>query len=493
MVNGQEFSPSSSGIPLKKISEGIWEIPPAFRPGMNVPGRVYADNDLIQKMGEDLTLQQCVNVAQLPGILKYSIVMPDGHQGYGFPIGGVAAFDAEEGVISPGGVGYDINCGVRLLLTDLTVKDVSPQLSRLVESLFDLVPSGLGSKGGIRLSHAELNEVLEGGAVWAVSKGFGFEEDARRCEEGGRMESADQSKVSESAKGRGSNQLGTLGSGNHFLEVQAVERIFDQRAAKAFGIASEGQVVVMIHSGSRGLGHQVCSDYLHTMERATAKYGIKIPDRELACAPAQSKEASEYFAAMSAACNYAWANRQCIMHLAREAFKRTFSMDPERMGMRMLYDVAHNLAKKEEHEIGGERRQLFVHRKGATRAFPAGRAEIPDEYRGIGQPVIIPGSMGTASYLLVGGPNSLDLSWGSTAHGAGRFLSREAATRKYWGSNVKHDLESKGIVLRAANMRVIAEEAPGAYKDVDKVARVSHTLGIATLVARMVPLGVTKG
>jgi tRNA-splicing ligase RtcB len=385
------------------------------------------------------------------------------------------------------------NCGVRLVLSNLDVKDVRPALPKLVEAMFNAVPSGLGSKGGIRLTHQELNEVIDRGVPWAVEKGYGYEEDARRCEEGGSMKTADHTKVSDTARGRGSGQLGTLGSGNHFLEVQAVDRIFDQRAAKAFGVEREGQVVVMIHSGSRGLGHQVCSDYLHVMEQAVSKYGLRIPDRELACAPAGSREASDYFGAMSAACNYAWVNRQCIMHWTRQAFQKTFLTDPERLGMRMVYDVAHNLAKREDHEHGGRRKTLYVHRKGATRAFPAGRPEVPQEYRDIGQPVIIPGSMGTASYLLVGGPRSLELSWGSTAHGAGRFLSREAAIRKYWGSDVKRDLEGRGIQLRAANIRVIAEEAPGAYKDVDRVAEVSNRLGIATIVARLVPLGVTKG
>jgi tRNA-splicing ligase RtcB len=483
----------NSNIPLKRIDEYIWEIPQSFRQGMNVPGRVYADEILVQKMAEDLTLPQCVNVAQLPGIIKHSITMPDGHQGYGFPIGGVAAFDMDSGVISPGGVGYDINCGVRLLLTSLDAKDVKPKLSELVNTLFDLVPSGLGSKGGIRLNQSQLDEVLEHGVQWAIEKGYGWDEDARRCEEGGRMKTTDPSKVSSKAKERGGSQLGTLGSGNHFLEVEMVEKIFNTTTAKTFGVEHEGQVVVMVHSGSRGLGHQVCSDYLLTMERAVSKYGIKIPDRELACAPASSPEANDYFGAMSAACNYAWVNRQCMAHWAREAFRKTFKSDPEKLGMRLVYDVAHNLAKREEHDCEGKRKVLYVHRKGATRSFPAGRPEVPQDYKNVGQPVIIPGSMGTASYLLVGGPKSMELSWGSTAHGAGRFLSREAAIRKYWGSDVKRDLESKGILVRAADMRVIAEEAPGAYKDVDRVAEVSHNLGIATLVARMVPLGVTKG
>jgi tRNA-splicing ligase RtcB len=307
------------------------------------------------------------------------------------------------------------------------------------------------------------------------------------------MGSADHTKVSQHAKDRGAGQLGTLGSGNHFLEVEVVEKIFNPSAAKTFGLSHEGQVVVMVHSGSRGLGHQVCSDFLHVMERAISKYNIRIPDRELACAPASSQEASDYFAAMSAACNYAWVNRQCIAHWTREAFSRTFNASPEHLGMRLVYDVAHNLAKKETHPVDGKNRTLYVHRKGATRAFPAGRDEIPLEYRNVGQPVIIPGSMGTSSYLLLGGPRSMELSWGSTAHGAGRFMSREGAIRKYWGSDVKRELENRGIIVKAADIRVIAEEAPGAYKDVDKVAEVSHNLGIATLVARMVPIGVTKG
>lgn len=480
-------------IPLRRIDEYIWEVPKSYNPNMKVPCRIYADEVLLEKMKEDLTIQQCVNVAQLPGILKFSITMPDGHQGYGFPIGGVAAFDAEEGVISPGGVGYDINCGVRLILTNLDIKDVRPHLTKLIDTLFELVPSGLGSKGGIRLDTSQQNRVLDMGVLWAIENGYGWDEDARRCEEGGCMKTADHTKVSSTAKSRGASQLGTLGSGNHFLEVQIVDKIYDQHIAKKFGIEREGQVVVMIHSGSRGLGHQVCSDYLHVMEHAVSKYKIKIPDRELVCVPANSPEAKDYFAAMSAACNYAWANRQCITHWTREAFQKVFKTDPEKLGMHVLYDVAHNIAKLEEHVYDGKRVKVFVHRKGATRAFPAGRPELPPEYKDVGQPVLIPGSMGTASYLLLGAPASMELSWGSTAHGAGRYLSREAAVKKYWGGDVKRELESKGIIIRAANVRVIAEEAPGAYKDVDRVAEVSHKLGIATLVARMIPIGVTKG
>lgn len=482
-----------SKVPLKKVSSFTWEIPKTYKHGMKVPGVVYADELLLSKMQEDLTLEQCANVAHLPGIQKYSIVMPDGHQGYGFPIGGVAAFDADEGIISPGGVGYDINCGVRLLTTNLHVKDVQPKLSELINTMFELVPSGLGGRGLIRLSPTELDKVLDTGIEWAIENGYGWPEDKEHCEENGRMKDADHTKISGQAKSRGGPQLGTLGSGNHFLEVQAVDRIYDREVAKAFGIESEGQVTVMIHTGSRGLGHQVCSDYLKVMEHALRRYGINIPDRELVCAPAKSREAEDYFAAMSAACNFAWANRQCITHWVREAFKRVFKLDPERLGLRLMYDVAHNIAKREMHIVNGVSRTLYVHRKGATRAFPPGHAEIPADYRNVGQPVLIPGSMGTASYVLAGSKKAMELSWGSTAHGAGRFLSREEATRRYWGSEVKRQLEERGIQIRAANMKVIAEEAPGAYKDVDRVAEVSHNVGIATLVARLLPLGVAKG
>ena len=419
--------------------------------------------------------------------------MPDGHQGYGFPIGGVAAFDAEEGVISPGGVGYDINCGVRLLTTNLSLKDVQPKLNQLVDTIFDLVPSGLGGTGPIRLSPTELDKVLDTGVEWAIEHGYGWDEDKYHCEENGRMKDADHTKVSSQAKSRGGPQLGTLGSGNHFLEIQVVDKIYDQRVAKALGIEFEGQVTVMIHTGSRGLGHQVCSDYLRVMEHAVRKYGISIPDRELVCVPANSKEARDYFAAMSAACNFAWANRQCITHWVREAFKRVFKTDPEKLGLKLVYDVAHNIAKREVHKVNGVNKTLYVHRKGATRAFPPEHPDIPSDYKHIGQPVLIPGSMGTASYVLVGTRKAMELSWGSTAHGAGRFLSREEAVRRYWGSEVKRQLEQRGIQIRAANIRVVAEEAPGAYKDVDRVAEVSHRVGIATLVARLVPIGVTKG
>jgi len=483
----------SVNVPLIKLGDYVWEIPKSYKPGMRVPGRIFADDYLLQKMKSDLTLVQCANVAHLPGIYKYAIALPDAHQGYGFPIGGVAAIDAEEGVISPGGVGYDINCGVRLVRTDLTIKDVKPVLKGLIDTIFSLVPSGVGVRGKIRLSTSELDNVLSEGVGWAIEHGYGWPEDAEFCEEKGCMKTADPDKVSERAKQRGSGQLGTLGSGNHFLEIQVVDKIYDPKAAKEMGIYEEGQVTVMIHTGSRGFGHQVCSDYLRVMEHAMRKYGIRPPDRELACAPVKSKEAEDYFAAMSCACNFAWANRQCILHWTRQAFEKVFKKKADELGLQLVYDVAHNIAKIEYHKIDGATKKVIVHRKGATRAFPPGHPDIPAKYKNIGQPVLIPGSMGTASYVLVGTPRAMEITFGSTAHGAGRFLSRQAAIRRYWGSKVKAELEKRGILVRAANIRVVAEEAPGAYKDVDRVAEVSHRVGIATKVVRLVPIAVTKG
>ncbi len=480
-------------IPIRKIDDYIWEIPRGYKPNMKVPGRIYADKTLLQKMQSDLTLEQCSNVACLPGIYKYSIVLPDGHQGYGFPIGGVAAFDAEEGVISPGGVGYDINCGVRLLSTNLALDDVKPKLRELINTIFTLVPSGVGSRGKIRLTTSELNKVLEEGANWAIEHGYGWPEDAEHCEEKGCLEAADASKISDRAKGRGSPQLGTLGSGNHFLEIQVVERIFNKEVAKILGIEQEGQITVMIHTGSRGFGHQVCSDYLRIMERTVRRYGIKIPDRELVCAPAGSKEAEDYFAAMACAANFAWANRQMITHWTRQAFEKVFRRPADELGMNLVYDVAHNIAKKEEHVVNGVKRTVYVHRKGATRAFPPGHPDIPAKYKSIGQPVLIPGSMGTASYVLIGTNKAMEISFGSTAHGAGRQLSRAEAKRRFRPSSVTRRLENMGIIIRAASGHVVAEEAPDAYKDVDKVADVSHKVGIALKVVRLVPIAVTKG
>ena len=483
----------SSRVPLKRIGDDVWEIPKSYRKGMRVPGRVFADEELLNKMRSDLTLEQCANVAHLPGIYKYSIVLPDGHQGYGFPIGGVAAFDAEEGVISPGGVGYDINCGVRVLRTNLTEKDVKPVLSRLISTLFRMIPSGVGSTGRVSLSVNELDKVLKDGVEWAIDNGYGWDEDQDYIEERGVMDAADPDKVSRTAKGRGRNQLGTLGSGNHFLEVQVVDEIYDPKVAKELGIFEKGQVTVMIHTGSRGLGHQVCSDYLKIMERAVHKYGIELPDRELAAVPVTSKEAEDYFAAMAAAANFAWTNRQLIMHWARKAFEEVFKRSAEDLEMELIYDVAHNIAKLETHKVDGGYRKVYVHRKGATRAFPPGHPQIPAKYRPIGQPVLIPGSMGTASYILIGSPKAMELTFGSTAHGAGRLLSRAQATRTYRANRIEEELKKRGILIAAASRRVIAEEAPGAYKSVDRVVEVSHRVGIAKKVVRLRPIAVTKG
>jgi len=480
-------------IKLKRIDKYVWEIPKDYKRGMRVPSRIFADEVLLQKMQSDLTLEQIANVAMLPGIYKYSIVLPDGHQGYGFPIGGVAAFDAERGVISPGGVGYDINCGVRVIRTNLREKDIKPFLKELAETLFVYVPSGLGSRGKIRVSIDELDRVLEEGVYWAVSKGYGWEEDPNFIEEHGSMKGADANKVSIRAKNRGKNQLGSLGSGNHFLEIQRVDKIYNEKAAKVMGVEEVGQILVMIHTGSRGLGHQVCSDYLKVMEVAVRKYNMVLPDRELVSVPTTSREAESYFAAMKAAANFAWTNRQLITHWTRQAFERVLRKSADELGMHIIYDVAHNIAKLEEHKVDGKNIKVFVHRKGATRAFPPLHSLIPQKYKNVGQPVLIPGSMGTASYILLGTPKSMDITFGSAPHGAGRLLSRARAKREYRGSEIRHSLERQGIVVRAASLAVVAEEAPGAYKDVDRVADVADNVGIARKIIRATPLAVVKG
>jgi tRNA-splicing ligase RtcB (3'-phosphate/5'-hydroxy nucleic acid ligase) len=422
------------------------------------------------------------------------VVLPDGHEGYGFPVGGVAATDVEKGVIRPGGVGYDINCGVRLIRTNLTESDLLPRLKNVVNELFKSIPSGVGSEGSVKLSKSELDELLVEGVRWTTEHGYGTKDDAEVCEEGGSMVGADPSSVSDTARKRGSSQLGSLGSGNHFLEVQKVDKIFDERAAKAMGIDKEGQLTVLIHCGSRGFGHQICTDYLRVSESALRKYGLTLADRELACVPNNSKEGEGYRKAMYSALNFAWANRQLITHWTRKTFERVFDMREGDLDMSLVYDVAHNIAKVERHKIDGEgMRDVVVHRKGATRAFPAGMEQVPNRYRDIGQPVIIPGSMGTASWILLGNKKSLDLSFGSTAHGAGRTMSRSAAKRSYTADGVKSGLESKGIYVKALTKDGIVEETPAAYKDVDSVANVSHSLGIATKVVRLVPIGVIKG
>jgi tRNA-splicing ligase RtcB len=461
---------------------------------MRVPGIVFADEELLEKMRTDRTLEQCVNVAHLPGIYKYSITLPDGHEGYGFPIGGVAATDYSDGVISPGGVGYDINCGVRMLTTNFTEEEIRPKLAELAGTIFNNVPCGLGSRRkDFRITASDLDRLATEGVSWLVEQGMGWKEDIEHCEERGHMKTANPDKVSTTAKNRGSGQVGTLGSGNHFLEIQRVDKIYNPTVAKAFGVHQEGQVTVMIHCGSRGYGHQICSDYLRVMERAVHKYKINLPDRELACAPGTSKEAEDYFQAMSCAVNYAFVNRQAIMHWVRQSFETVFKQSAEALGLRLVYDVAHNIAKIEEHKVNGQRKKVWTHRKGATRAFPPDNPEIPTDYRPFGQPVIIPGSMGTSSWLLVGTTKAMDISFGSTAHGAGRMMSRTAAKRSFWGSDIKKTLEQRGIIVRAASAIVLAEEADPAYKNVDKVVEVSDKVGIATRVARMLPIAVVKG
>lgn len=482
-----------SALNPKKIGEMEYRIEIDPSKGMKVPVTIYADQGLLQKMLTDRTIQQAINVSTLPGVQKHVVVLPDGHEGYGFPVGGVAAMDAEEGMISPGGVGYDINCGVRLIKTNLNEKDVRPRLKDLVNELFKSIPSGVGSKGAVKLSSSDLDEVLVKGVQWAVDHGYGTKEDADVCEENGQIKNADPSKISPTARKRGSPQLGSLGSGNHFLEVQRVAEIHDKEAAKRMGILNEGQITILIHCGSRGFGHQVCSDYLRISEHVLQKYKINLVDRELACVPNSSEEGESYRKAMFAALNFAWSNRQMITHWTRKAFERVFKQSESDLDMKLIYDVAHNIAKVEKHKIDGELKSVVVHRKGATRAFPKGREEIPQKYRDLGQPVFIPGSMGTGSWILLGKPNSMDLSFGSTAHGAGRTMSRSAARRSFTENQVQKSLGDRGIFIKALTREGMVEETPEAYKDVDAVANVSHELGIATKVAKLAPIGVIKG
>ena len=458
---------------------------------MRVPVRLFTSEKLSENLKQDKTLQQAMNVATLPGIYKEVMVMPDGHQGYGFPIGGVSAFDMEKGLITPGGIGFDINCGVRLLTTPLTKEDVQPKIKEVLESLFNHIPAGVGSHSKLRLTDDQLEEVLTTGAKWAVKNGYGTEDDLDCTESNGTMGGADAGAVSSRAKARGRNQLGTLGAGNHFLEIQVVDKIFDKDAAKAFGIEKEGQITVMIHCGSRGLGHQVCSDFIRQMEEMNPEIADKLPDRDLIYAPAGSPIANKYFKAMAAAANFAWCNRQVIAHWVRDALKESLGLDPKEV--KQVYDVAHNIAKIEEHEIDGVKKKVYLHRKGATRAFPPGHPEIPEQYRKFGQPILIPGSMGTASYILVGTEKGMKVSFGSTAHGAGRVMSRHEAMRKYRGEDVKKDLAQHNIYVKAASWKGISEEAPGVYKDIDEVVKVSHDAGIGNLVVRVKPLGVIKG
>ena len=488
--------------PLNKVDDFRYEIPKTYKEGMRTSGLIFVDQTMVLGMVNDNALEQVANVATLPGIQGKSMAMPDIHWGYGFPIGGVAAMDGDEGVISPGGVGYDINCGVRLVRTNLMFDDVKPKITDLVDAMFNNVPSGLGSKGKVRISQQELEKVLLNGAEWAVENGYGWEEDLKHLEENGRMEGANPDIVSHKAKQRGMPQLGSLGAGNHFLEIQKVDEIFDSEAAKVMGIESIGQIMVMIHTGSRGCGYQICDDQIREIGQHFRKDGndyvsnefkITLPDRQLVCAPVNSRVGENYFAAMKCAANYAWTNRQMIVHWVRESFENVLNRKSEELDMKIIYDVAHNIAKYEEHIVEGKRKKVYVHRKGATRSFGPGLDEVHEDYRSIGQPVLIPGDMGTASYVLLGTEKAMVETFGSTCHGAGRVMSRKAATRKWRGQEIIGKLKGKGIYVKAASQKVVAEEAPDAYKNVENVVGIAHGAGISKMVARMRPLGVVKG
>lgn len=479
-------------VPLRRIDDYTYEIPSSTDSAMNVPGLVYSSPKLLGDIGGDNALQQVVNVATLPGIVKASIAMPDIHWGYGFPIGGVAAFDYSDGLISPGGVGYDINCGVSLLRTGLKLKDVERNIKDIVNNIYNLVPAGLGSKKNSKIGTHDLQEVLSSGVKWAISKGYGTKGDAISTEADGSLPLADPSKVSDEARKRGINQLGTLGAGNHFLEIQKVDEIYDEAMASRFGIFGKDQITVMVHTGSRGLGHQVATDYLRRL--STSSDSVQnLRDSQLMSAHLGTKTAEDYIGAMYAAANFGFVNRQIIIHSIREAFSRAMGRDYESMGMKLVYSLAHNIAKIEEHEVEGRRRKLLVHRKGATRAFPAGRPELSQQFRETGHPVLIPGDMGSASYVLVGNAENLTRSFGSSCHGAGRVLSRKASLRSFTTNQVKSDLEGYGVYVRAASNRVLVEEAPGSYKNIDDVIDAVHGARLADPVARLVPIGVVKG
>jgi tRNA-splicing ligase RtcB (3'-phosphate/5'-hydroxy nucleic acid ligase) len=476
---------------LQKIHDYLWEIPKTG--DMRVPGRVYATRDLLADPKTDESLQQVRNVAHLPGILKYSIAMPDIHWGYGFPIGGVAATSLDGGVISPGGVGYDINCGVRLIATSLVFAENKNRIGELVTRLYNKIPAGVGSSGAIRrLSPGDQRSILETGSRWAIEKGFGRPEDLEYTEEGGRLRNADSDQVSERAKERGSTQVGTLGSGNHFLELDVVDQVFMPEVASAFGI-QEGNLAVFIHSGSRGLGYQVCDDFLAVMGKAMRKYGIQVPDRQLACAPLDSEEGRGYLAAMSCAANYAWCNRQVMMSLAEQVFLETLNISPRELGFRLVYDVCHNVAKFERHVVEGKEQMVCVHRKGATRAFPPHSPYLPPAYQSVGQPVLIPGDMGTGSYILAGTQKAMDETFGSSCHGAGRVKSRTQALKQAKGRDLFREMGELGITLMATGRRTVAEEMPEAYKNVHSVVDAIVRAGISQKVARLRPVGVVKG
>ena len=477
---------------LTRINEYVWEIPQSYRSDMRVPARVYASKQLLTQALTDKSIEQLINATTLPGIVGYAIAMPDVHQGYGFPVGGVAATRLPDGVISPGAIGYDINCGVRLLASDLTVEQIEPYLNDLATALYQNCPSGVGEKGRYRLSNNELNDVLARGAQWCLENDLASAEDLLHTEENGRLPGADPSQVSQRARERGQNQLGTLGSGNHFLEVDRVANILDEEAAATFGLRAS-QVVILIHCGSRGLGHQVCTDHVRDFQKVLSRYKITLPDRELVCAPLDSPEGIAYTAAMQAAANFAFANRQVLAMLARESFEQVLARTGLPAHLRQVYDVAHNIGKIEEHVVSGHKMKVCVHRKGATRAFPPYHAEIPTDFQAVGQPVLVPGSMGTASYVLAGTPGAMAQTFGSTCHGAGRTMSRTAAKKQVRGETLKQELNRRGIRVRAGSMAGLAEEAPLAYKQVEEVIAVVEGAGIARAVARLEPLAVIKG
>jgi len=478
---------------LKQIDDYRWELPQDYKPGMRVPALIFADRAMIQQLEGDQAIEQAANVATLPGIVGRSLAMPDIHWGYGFPIGGVAAMRVEDGVVSPGGVGFDINCGTRVITTSLREDEVRPIIKELLNQLYRDVPPGIGGHGFLRLKRAELDELMVQGSAWMVERGYGETDDLDATESRGCLPGANPAAVSERARERGLAQLGTIGSGNHFLEVQTVEQVYDEPAARAFGLDGPGQVVIFFHCGSRGFGHQICQDYLRVMEKAAAKYQIELPDKQLACAPIRSEEGKAYLGAMAAGANFAWANRQAITHQIRRAMMKVTGRSQDDLGLGLVYDVAHNIAKIERHRLDGREIEVCVHRKGATRAFPAGHAEVPERYRSVGQPVLVPGDMGRYSYLAVGTERAMAETWGSACHGAGRVRSRGSAKRLLEGVNIAERMAQQGIVVRAQNPRALAEEASEAYKDVANVIDVLEHAGISRKVARMRPLGVIKG
>jgi tRNA-splicing ligase RtcB len=478
---------------IEQLDDYRWRIPAGSKPGMHVPAIIFADDKLMEQIRHDLSLEQAANAATLPGVVRAAYAMPDIHQGYGLPIGAVVATRTDGGVVTPGGVGYDINCGVRLLRTDLTQEEVQPRIKELVNLLFAEIPTGVGSRGKVRLTKENQTQPLLKGARWAVEQGMGDPEDLAHTEAAGCLPGADPESVSQKAYERGRDQAGTLGSGNHFEEIQVVTQIFDEQAANIMGLFL-GQVTVLIHTGSRGFGHQVCTDHLASMDRAVKKYGFQLADRQLACAPIDSEEAKAYLGAMRAAANYAWVNRQCLTHWTREVFQKIFKKSSRHLGLSVVYDVAHNIAKVEEHQVEGRSMRVLVHRKGATRAFPPGHPELPEGYRSIGQPVLVPGDMGRASFVLVGTQGAMRETFGSTCHGAGRLLSRAAAVRAAKGRSIERELEDKhGVYVRATGRDAVKEEMPEAYKNVEDVVRVCHNAGISKMVAKLKPLGCIKG